>query len=345
MESPESWFHRRATLYVETQILFHLNQVGVWALLSNGHALTSLQIAQHLRLDAGVTDALLDYVFEVDDLLERNEHGRYALSEFGRKVVARFSDMKGGAGQPSVNMFDVRVGAYGPVWSNLGKMLRGEGRYGQDFHREGRYAENGVSKLSMRFWDSLVGHIEECGVGSLVEVGLTTGLLEQLAERYPWHRLYGLDKSGPAIERSAASAAARKLENIRWLQSDFFDADGWASGVSDTPRGMVYSLHFHELLAGGEHKLVEILRRLKVLLPDWVVLAFEQPRLPHSARSNIPESQWLYSQSNILIHHLIGNGRILTRGAWLALGEEAGCRRVTERPCNYLGYSAYAFHL
>lgn len=345
MESPESWFHRRATLYVEAQILFHLNQVGVWKLLRLGSALTASQIAEALRLDPGTTDTLLDYTYEVDDLLERDPQGRYSLSEFGRTVVDRFSDMKGDAGQQSINMFDVRVGAYGPVWRNLGGMLRDEIRYGRDFHREGQYAENGVFKLAMRFWDSLVQRIDECGAGSIVEVGLTTGLLERLAERYPEHPLYGLDRSGLAIERNAASAASKNLGNLRWLQSDYFEPDSWTRGIAPVPRGLVFSLHFHELIAGGEHKFVEVLRRLKVLLPGWVVLAFEQPRLPHSERANLPESLWLYAQSNILIHHLIGNGRILTREAWKDLGAQAGCRQVTEWPCNYLGYSAFAFQL
>ena len=120
MESPESWFHRRATFYVEAQILFHLNQAGVWSLLKKGGSHTAPQIAGSLRLDAAATDALLDYVYQVDGLLDRDEQDRYSLSEFGRKVVERFSDLKGDGGQESINMFDVRVGAYGPVWQNLG---------------------------------------------------------------------------------------------------------------------------------------------------------------------------------------------------------------------------------
>lgn len=344
-ESPEGWFHRRATLYVEAQILFHLNQVGVWNLLRAGGYHTAQQIAEALQLDAGATDALLDYVFEVDDLLDRDQQGRYALSEFGKKVIDRFSDMKSDTGRQSINMFDVRVGAYGPVWQNLGKMLSRTGRYGQDFHREGRYAENGVFKLAMRFWDSLTEHIDESKVESVLEIGLTTGLLERLAERYPDHLLYGLDKSELAIERNAASAQAKQARNIRWIHSDYFDPDGWTRAVDAPRRGLVYSLHFHELIAGGEHRFLEVLRRLKSLLPNWVVVAFEQPRLPHSDRAIIPETQWLYAQSNILIHHLIGNGRILSRDTWLDLGAQAGCRQVTDRACNYLGYRAFAFHL
>ncbi|HEX7840380.1 MAG TPA: amino acid adenylation domain-containing protein [Kofleriaceae bacterium] len=343
--SPEAWFHRRATHYVETQILFHLNEAGVWQLLRGGPARTAQDIAAALRLDAALTDTLLDYVFQVDTLLERDPERRYSLSEFGRAVVDRYSDTKPDTGRPVVNMFDVRVGAYGPVWHNLGGMLRGEVRYGRDFQREGRYAENGVFKLAMRFWDSLIEHIDGGRVRSIVEVGLTTGLVEQLAERYPGHRLYGLDRSELAIEHSAARAARRQAANVRWIRGDYFDTDTWAAEVDAGGKGLVFSLHFHELIAGGEHRFVEALRRLKARLPGWVVLALEQPRLPHADRERVSETLWLYAQSNILIHHVIGNGKILARDAWLDLGAQAGCRRVTDRACNYLGYHAFAFEL
>jgi hypothetical protein len=343
MESPESWFHQRATLYVEAQILFHLNQAGVWGLLKQGGAHTAPEIASSLRLDAAATDALLDYVFQVDRLLERDERETYSLSEFGRQVVERFSDAKGDAGKESINMFDVRVGAYGPVWQNLGRMLSGDGRYGEDFQREGRFAENGVFKLAMRFWGSLVEHVEELGVDRVVEVGLTTGLVEKLGEKYPGHRLYGLDRSAETLERNAASAAARNVTNIQWLRGDYFDVEGWSAAVDGERPGLIFSLHFHELIAAGEERFREALCELKRALPGWSLLAFEQPRLPHSERESTAETLWLYSQSNILIHHLIGNGRILSREAWLDLGARAGCQ-VSDRPCNYLGYRAFLFH-
>jgi hypothetical protein len=345
MESTESWFHRRATLYVETQILFHLNQVGVWSLLKSSGGQTAHEIAEVLRLDRAATETLLDYVLGVDDLLERDPQGRYSLSEFGVRVIERFSDIKADAGRPSINMFDVRVGAYGPVWQNLGRMLSGAGRYGEDFNREGRYAENGVFKLAMRFWDSLVAHVEESGAHAILEIGLTTGLLERLAETYPSRLFYGLDKSRATIEKSAAAASQKDIGNIRWIESDYYDPDRWTRAIEAGQTGLIYSLHFHELMAAGEDEFVAVLRRLKSLLPSWVLVAFEQPRLPPSARASTPEAQWLYSQSNILIHHLIGNGRILGSDAWKELGHRAGCRQVTERACNYLGYKAFAFQL
>jgi hypothetical protein len=133
--------------------------------------------------------------------------------------------------------------------------------------------------------------------------------------------------------------------NVRWIHSDYFDPDGWTRAVDPNRKGVLYSLHFHELIAGGEDRFVEVLRHLKTMLPNWVVVAFEQPRLSHGEKASVPATQWLYAQSNILIHHLIGNGRILSRDRWIELGLQAGCRQVTDRSCNYLGYRAFTFQL
>lgn len=339
-DSPESWFHRRATLYVEAQILFHLNQVGVLGLLSGGGRHLASEVAATLGLEPGPTDALLDYVYQVDELLERDDSGRYSLSTFGKEVIRRFSGGKEGE-QAAINMFDVRVGAYGPVWGHLSGILTGENRYGEDLHREGQFAEKGVSKLSSQFWGTVTEHVEDLDVANVLEIGLTTGLLTRLGEQYPSLRLYGLDKKQSAIELSAESAAAHGVEAIQWLNADFFDIPRWAGSVAPNGSGLIFSLHFHELMAAGADRFVAALRELRQALPNWSLVAFEQPLLPREDRARISETLWLYSQSNVLIHHLIGNGRILSREAWIDLGRQAGCKRVTDRPCNYLGYRAF----
>lgn len=341
-DSPESWFHRRATLYVEAQILFHLNQVGVLALLSGGGRYRTSEVAATLSLEPGPTDALLDYIYHVDELLERDDDSRYSLSAFGKEVVRRFSDGKEG-GQDSINMFDVRVGAYGPVWGHLSELLTGESRYGEDLHRAGQYAESGVSKLALRFWGALTENIDDLDVGNVLEIGLTTGLLEKVGERYPSLRLYGLDKKQSAIDLSAESAMAHGVAGIHWLHADFVDVPQWAGSVVAGESGLIFSLHFHELMAAGAERFVATLRELRQALPNWSLVAFEQPLLPREDREKIPETLWLYSQSNVLIHHLIGNGRILSREAWIDLGRQASCKRVTDRSCNYLGYRAFLF--
>ena len=340
-ETPELWFHRRATQYVETQILFHLNQCGVFSALAGGGAQTAMELAQRHQLEPRVLATLLDYVFEVDQLLERDAQDRYSLSPFGQQVVRRFSSQV----DERLNLFDVRVGGYGPVWANLGRLLTGAAVYGADFRRDGRYAEGGVRKLAMQFWPALDALIRQLGIERVVEVGLTTGLIERVGAEQPQLALYGLDRSAESLASAAARAASLGVRHIHFLQADLFQTAQWEPTLAAGGPGLIFSLHFHEFLAAGEAPLVAWLQAMQRLRPHWYVVALEQPRLAHAARDTLPEHQWLYAQSNVLIHHLIGNGKILTAEEWRALGEKAGCAETSERACEYLGYRAFVYKL
>ena len=98
-------------------------------------------------------------------------------------------------------------------------------------------------------------------------------------------------------------------------------------------------------MAAGEDCLQATVRELGRLLPGAFLVAMEQPRIPPEARSEVGESTWLYSQSNVLIHHLIGNGRILSHDQWLELFVSAGCTLESCDPLGFLGYKMYVFRL
>jgi hypothetical protein len=53
----------------------------------------------------------------------------------------------------------------------------------------------------------------------------------------------------------------------------------------------------------------------------------------------------LYSQSNRLIHHLVGNGRVLTASGWTSMFEGAGLKVLSVEPLDYLGYKAIVVEL
>ena len=72
------------------------------------------------------------------------------------------------------------------------------------------------------------------------------------------------------------------------------------------------------------------------------LVALEQPVLDQEAEGEVLR---LYSSSNRFIHHLIGNGRILSADDWSALFREAGCRVNAVQELGYLGYHAWVVQL
>lgn len=347
---PASWFHRMSTNYVEVQILFHLNQVGVLDYLRQHGACSVHELSERLKLSQGVLNPLLDYIHGVDDLLIRDEDGKYLLSANGCSIIDRFSTKNLG-NLNQINMFDVRVGCYGPVWANLTGMLKGEVVYGRDFIRDGCFAEGGVLKLSDKFWPALESVVKSLKVDHALEVGLTTNLLSRLHDKWPSICLFGLDQN-----KSTLCAAQERFDTLQigsgigaeWILGDIFEIDSWVDRIDlsvRASRGLIYSLHFHEFMAKGHDAVVDLFRMLRTHFPGWYLVAFEQPILSEIQRPQYSDVEWLYAQSNVLIHHLIGNGRILATEEWHGLANEAGCRVVSDDPCDYLGYRAYLFEL
>ena len=334
---PQTWFHDKATAYVEAQMLFHLGRAGVFRSLARGPQ-TVAALAEELRLDARPLRACLEYIAGVDMLLVQDPEGAFGLTDFGRAVLARFGrDTPNGL---QVNFFDVRVGAYGPVWAALGGMLDGSTPYGEGVTRAGEEAATALYTVCARMAPALREVIQSLGVQQAVEIGVTTGLLEHLSGL--GMRLHGLDRDPVALAAAEVRRAGAGADPISWISHDFFDPS-WSDRLAEEGPGVLYSVHFHEILSAGQERLVALLRALGKRLPGWYVVAAEQPRLPDESRPHTPRSGWLYAQSNVLIHHLIGNGRILTDGQWHALFASAGLKQVLNKDMNYLGYRSHAY--
>jgi hypothetical protein len=342
--SPESWFHEVATHYVEAQALFHLNRSGVFEALDSGGASSAPALAESLGLQLEPLSTLLDYVVGVGRLLQRDEQGRYGFTAWGLEVLDRYGRL-GGDGRRSFNFFDVRVGAYGPVWAAMGGLLRGEERYGETLTRAGGEAAEGVYKIGGRFAGALGEIVDRLGASMFVEIGVTSGLAARVGATRPKLGLAALDRDSSAITTAAARAADEGVDRIRWIEADLFDLDAWTGDLQERLPGVITTVHFHELMAAGEERLIALLSDLAERLPGWHVIALEQPLLPASEREETSETLWRYNHSNVLIHHLIGNGRILSHVQWLALFARAGVEVVDTEALNYLGYQAYTLSL
>lgn len=342
-QTPEVWFHHLGTQYVLAQILFHLNQKGVFNdLLEQGPSRVQ-EIATRLKLQEKTLDCLLDYVLNVDHLLSRDGQGRYSFTEFGRAVLKRYERVDNG--QRHFNFLDVRIGGYGNVWSALGELLSGKARYGHEVKRDGRFAEDGLYKSSIGFVPAIRAVVKNARPDGIIEWGVNSGILERLADPSSTTQMWGLDRSQRAIDKALDRIPTQIRPHIQWMPTDLFEPEKWATSLKHLKAPLFFSVHFHEFMAEGEDRVRTFLKKLGTLFPNAHVLALEQPRLPDSEREVLAENLWLYSHSNILIHHLIGNGRILSTDGWTQLFNSAGCRLIQCEPTGYLGYVAFTFKL
>ena len=339
-ESPEQWFHRRATHYVEAQILFHLNRMGVFSLLEKRGSMSVDELAEALSLVPNILGTCLDYVEGVDDLIESDDLGRYRFTKFGRAVLSRYGRDVGS--EKKFNFFDVRVGGYGPIWNELDSLLRGELQYGETLQRHGDRAAEAVYVVGSRLIESLHMTIQSIGGRSVVEIGVSTGLLSLLKQRDAELQALGIDRSKEALSLASTRAKVSGVQDIEWQQADFFIPAEWNESLVPLDAPMVlFSVHFHELLAKGLDRAQEVLRQLGRARPGLRILAMEQPRPEMRDRAAMTDSSWLYSQSNVLIHHLIGNGKILSVAEWNEFFVGAGGTIESREEMNFLGYEMW----
>jgi SAM-dependent methyltransferase len=202
-----------------------------------------------------------------------------------------------------------------------------------------------VYKVAPHLAEAVERAVLDLSASRVVEVGTPTGLLLLLGAKHPGLRLISLDRDGGALDDGRRRAAELGLTNVEFVPGDLFHPESWASHLGGDGPGVLGSIHFHEFVADGGERVRALLPELRRHLPGWHVFAIEQPRLGPEDRPNVSPNVWLYSHSNVLIHHLIRNGRILTHEQWRRLFLDAGCREAFVRPLGYLGYHLYVYAL
>lgn len=337
--SPEEWFHRLATHYVEAQIYFHLNQCGVFQKLRDGA--TAGELAATLDLDERILHSLLDYAADVGEIIQAGGDGRFGLTPFGQKVAERYSKVNGD--RVTYNMFDVRVGAWGPVWVNLGEMLRKTKVYGVDVHRAGEFAADGLFKLAAPLAEAVHRAADRLDASTVVELGPTSGILAQLAAAPGGdkRRYAGVDINPESLDFASRLARERGVDSIAWYHGDAFEPAGWMPAFAREQRVMYFSCHFHEFLSHGAAVVERALREMTAAPNTAGILALEQPRMEPEVRESTSSTRWLYAQSNVLIHHLIKNARILYGSEWQELLRNGGCGEVWVEDTKGFGFNAY----
>lgn len=341
--TPETWFHKNCTQYVVVQMLYHLSRTGVISCIYENAPISSSELAKKMNLNEPVLESILDYIYNVEEFFTRS-NGKYGFTEFGQKILKRYGTTTTD-GKHHFNFFDVRVGCYGPVWQEIGDLVTGKKTYGKEVHRAGEIAVSGLHKLTKGFVPSLSQAINELNPKAIAEMGVSSGLLPQLTKESPNLKCYGIDRSEKALKLEQEFATSEGAAPIIGVQAELFDPYCWKDNIAEKEGVLFFSIHFHEFLAQGNKVVIEFLKKMTECFPGSYVAATEQPRIPFEKKEDVSEFLWLYSNSNILIHHFIGNGKILTDKEWQSVFEEAGCKKVKVEPTNYLGYNLYLYKL
>jgi hypothetical protein len=332
----EIWFHTMANHYVEAQVLFHLNQAGIFLELQSGARLHSTDLAKKLNLHEPTLISLLDFIVGVDNILQRDDLGAYSLTSFGKEICERFGRKLNGIN--SINLFDVRVGSYGPVWAALPKLLSQNPKEREEAKRLGSYAENALHNIASKFYPAIASAIRECSANALVELGASTYPLEFLKLDFPKLKYYAFDRDDSLLAKISLVAKNNNFSQFHTVKGDFFQSD-WKN--IQEKNSLFFSIHFHEFLASGIPAFQAALKNAKQYSAGSHLLVLEQT-LPNP-KSNLALHEVQYAHSNVLIHHLIGNGKILSTSDWISTIQDCGFELKKQWRTAYLGYEAFLF--
>jgi hypothetical protein len=320
--SPADWFHTLGTHYTEAQFIFELNQCGVIEYIHKKNIASAEDIAKDLNYQLQPLKTSLDYLAKISDLIAKNENNQFYFTEFGLKVLEHYK--REDAGKLTYNLLDVRVGAYGNVWSSLGEMIRGKKIYGKDFIRRGEYANQGVHILGAKIGKNLSSLIKSQSYEQVIELGLNSSSLVHIGSENPNVKLFGIDKKKEAIDVYTELFNEKRHKNHKLIQANIYDTQTWTKEVDASKKTLVYSLHFHEFLSAGEKELSVFLHNIKQSFPQIHLGLIEVPLVPDSERDKVSPIKWMYSASDVLIHELIGIGKILPEDEWMKLANHAG---------------------
>lgn len=340
-DSPEHWYHTLGTHYICAQAYFHLNRVGVLELLLQ-RPRSAAELAQQLNLDQRILSTVLEYVAMVDVLIATDGQ-QFSISEFGRAIIRRYSREERGALR--LNMFDVRVGGFGVVWSHLAELMTTQLVYGQDLHRNNAFVESGLYKLAAKLVDPILAILDQTGTQQVIELGANTGIADKILELRPELEVLIVDRNSANLEDAKKRIAEKGLTaRARFALTDIFHTDNWLPQAVDAQaRPLLFSVHFHEFIKAGVPQLVALFQRIRTTWPHAEVAILEQPRNQPGDRPQLSQTQWLYSHANVLLHHIVASGRILFNEEWVQMLAQAQLRLAGRTPTNYLGFEVLHF--
>ena len=300
--------------FVMTRAVQALLNVGFFDALERRGSIEPKEFAVEAGLDEDVLSSLCDALY-ASRILDRNGHG-YRLNPDGRSLVTTGRGWFEG------------VYGYEPVYHSLEQLLRKEAVYGVDVTRlPDHIARGSAAAEALLYFPLAIDMVRQAGYRHLLDLGCGEGtFLRDLCRALPGVRASGLDLSPVAVSAGQQRNRAAGLDGrIHMLVQDVSTLTEAPPELRDVDVATIFFV-LHELLYGGEARVISFLRQFRTAFPGVPLIAFEADRPSVEAMRRRPGMAIPY-----FLQHDLSHQRAVSREAWRPILEKAGFSGIEER--------------
>lgn len=265
------------------------------------------------RLDPSVLQPLCESLFSLRIL--KRERGAYALDAKGRVLV-----------EVARGWFEAVYG-YENVFHCLEGLLTKQQQYGRDLTRRVAFVTKGYGQIENWFYFPVaIDMIARGRFRHVLDLGCGDGaFLRALCQRRPETNGYGVDIAPEAIAEGRQRAQAAGLaDRLHLFVEDICKLDR----VPDPLRQVDVAITFfvlHELLFGGDDRVVDFLRSVRTLFPGVPLIVFEVIRPTPEELRRRPGMG-----INYFLYHDLTHQKPVGRNEWRRLFAAAGFSAIAE---------------
>ncbi len=298
--------------FVASKLVFELLQEGLFELLNNSNGGIGVEeVAREKKYDPELLEAVFEYLV-VEDILKKEDNNptvKYSTTSYGKNL----EKYKG--------WFNLLIGGYGPVFSDMGKMLR-EGR--ASVSRTGKHV--GIGSCQISYYDSIPltkRLIEKTKPDAkrFVDFGCGNALyLCTFCEEMDGIQAVGIEPDRESYEAGLQLVAEKGLGD----RVSLVNCDALSYEFEDTPDFVLFGFVLHEVYAQiGEKELIRFIGDMGKKFSDSNLLVIEVDYdIDNHSVMKTPMGIGYYNPYYLL--HPFTNQKLLPKEKWEEIFSRAG---------------------
>jgi len=257
------WSRTITNNYLITQVLLALEEVGLWETLANHKRKTVSELAKELGVHEHQLATSMDFLWSMTDFLDKDA-GYYSLRE--QEIRKPLIILK----------------AYKDVFDNMGKILNGTRKYGENINRDGYYLQKASEFVTEKSINLIIGSLNGKRNLQLIDLGCGSAVsIINFCKQSGENSAIGID-----IDESTVLEARKRIlnENLhsqaQIILADAMDIKEWMGKIAqEKEKIFIISTLLHESLNSGERGIIQFLKQLheKFTKTHLFILEFDTP--------------------------------------------------------------------